>query len=136
LQQAQSSQQWKKTRAEEDQEDGSSFSETNESPESTTIRQQHQIPPKTTSKILARRQYEKELREQDVNANNDEDVLEVFDQNVASTDVDDSSLDAKEKGKGKAEPTSMNLPGALPSKRRRPVMDPFAASGQYRLVSI
>ena len=82
-----------------------------------------------TSKMLARRQYEKELREQDDNANtDDEDVLEVFDQTVTSMDVDLGVKD-RDKGKGKAEPTLMNPPGAVPSKRRRPVMDPFAASG-------
>ncbi len=123
--------QWKKTRAEEDQEEGSSFLETKES----TTKQQPKIPPKMTSKMLARLQYEKELREQDDNANtDDEGVLEVFDQNLTTMDDDESSFSVKDKGKGKAEPTSMNPPDTVPSKHRRPVMDPFAASGQYRFV--
>jgi len=124
-QQVQSTQlQWKKTRAEEDQEEEFSSSEANEPPESTTIKQD--APLKMTSKMLARQQYEKELREQDANANtDDDDVLEVFGQNFPSKSVHDS-LDVKDNGKGKAEPTSMMLPGA---KCRRPVMDPFSASG-------
>lgn len=85
-----------------------------------------------TSKMLARRQYEKELQEQDENMNtDDEDVLEVFDQDTTIMDIDDSPSGVKDKGKGKADPTSMTLPGAETSKRRRQVMDPFSASGQY-----
>jgi len=85
--------------------------------------------------MLARRQYEKELREQDDNANtDDEDVLEVFDQNSTSMEVDDSSFGVIDKGKGKVDPTSMNPPDVVPSRHRRPVIDPFAASGQYSFV--
>jgi hypothetical protein len=85
--------------------------------------------------MLARQQYERELQEEGVGANtDDEDVLEVFDRNGTSMDVDGSSSAVKDKGKRKAEPNSMNSPTAVPSKRRRPLMDPFAASGQYSFV--
>ena len=129
ISEAQSSQQlqWKKTSAEEDQNDDSSSSEDNES-ESTTIKLQPIIQPKMTSKMLARQNYEKELREQDSNPNSDEeDVLEVFDQ----MDVDDGHANVKDKKKGKGKLMPIASPG-VPSKRRRPVMDPFAASGLSR----
>lgn len=126
-------QQWKKTRAEEDQGDDET-SEIDGSPKPTTIKQ-HKVPPKTTSKMLARQEYEKELRGQNADANtDDEDVLGVFDQNVRSMDVDDSPLGVNDKGKGKEESTSMRSPGVAPSKRRRPAIDPFSASGKYELV--
>lgn len=85
-----------------------------------------------TSKMLARQKYEKELREQDDNPNSDEeDVLEIFDK----MDVDDSHANVKEKREGKGKLTPMTPPGTVPSKRRRPAMDPFAASGLSSLSS-
>jgi len=94
--------------------------------------------------MLERQQYDKELREQDSDY---EDNLKVFDQ---SMQVDESTntdvlLSAKEPGKsdkGKAKANPNTPSDASPpvtmargvAKRQRPAMDPFVASGLFRSV--
>ncbi|KAI0073960.1 C1D-domain-containing protein [Panus rudis PR-1116 ss-1] len=94
------------------------------------------IPVKVTSKMLARAQYEKELKEL---GSEEEDDLEVFEEN----DDEDEEMDnaeetqdtrsAKAKGKAKAIETSqepqLTSEPVTGKKRRRPQMDPFAGYG-------
>ncbi len=137
---------WKKTSAEEAQESSSSSSEDEQQQKKPNAKPQHKIPPKITSKMLERQQYDKEPREQDFD-NEDE----VFDQSAQVDDEctsqsADDLLSAKEqgkkdKGKAKANPnpsgdasSSVTMAHAT-SKRHRPAMDPFVASGLFCIVS-
>lgn len=96
--------------------------------------------------MLERRQYDKELREQDSDY---DDNLKVFDESVQ---VDDKIMNTgvllpaqeprKDKGKAKANPdpsgdaSSPVMMAHRAAKRQRPAMDPFVASGRFCTVSI
>jgi len=114
------------TRAEEDQDQNSPKPDdiANKSPSPSSSSPKRQIvPPKLTTKMLARQRYEEALREEPNNDGSEVDDLQVYDQ---TTDLDDS---LKIKGKRKS-PVPSNTPTVTaPSKRRRTAMDPFAASG-------
>lgn len=111
---------WKKTPAEEAQEDQSSSVP---------------IPVKVTSKMIAKAEYEKGLKENAEKGEDDEEPLQVYDQD------DENEGDAMEVGqnqkglKGKSKASDQTSPSEIPQgKRRRPVMDPFA--GALSILSI
>ncbi|KAF9055956.1 Sas10/Utp3/C1D family-domain-containing protein [Panaeolus papilionaceus] len=106
---------WKKTPAEEAQEDQSSSVP---------------IPVKVTSKMIARAEYEKGLKENAEKGEDDEEPLQVYDQDGENED-DAMEVDQNQKGlKGKSKASDQTSPSEIPQgKRRRPVMDPFAGYG-------
>ncbi|CAA7268100.1 unnamed protein product [Cyclocybe aegerita] len=127
--------QWKKTAAEEAQED-----DVNNASTSTSTSLKPAIAAKVTSKMLERKQYEEELKAQD-EKDEEEDVLEVYEENDDAMNVDDEPSPSKStksklkerKGKGKekvGQVGSLSAPAgeSEPSskKRRRPAVDPFA----------
>jgi len=104
--------------------------------------------------MIARQQYEQELRELQEGEDDEEGVLDVYDEAdhaEGQMDVDDTPIlrtvgvKPKDKGKGKANakqlfddtshaPTNSMHSVTVSSKRRRPLMDPFAASGPSHLI--
>ena len=121
--------QWKKTAAEADDEDDNNVTSDNTHQAIPSSSSSH-IPVKTTSKMIQRAAYEKEIKEQDAMDNDDEDELVVFEGDEHPTQTE-SKQDIKGKGKRKEttplaiidEDTHINL-----NKRRRPVVDPFAGT--------
>ncbi|EIM83619.1 uncharacterized protein STEHIDRAFT_149083 [Stereum hirsutum FP-91666 SS1] len=104
------------------------------------------VPVKVTAKMLARAQYEKEMREADeAGEEEDDEGLEMYDgegdvgveyedeSGVAS----DGSTGKKNKGKGKALEIDDDAPevATIGSKRRRPPVDVFAGYGEDTLGS-
>jgi exosome complex protein LRP1 len=78
--------------------------------------------------MLERQQYEKELKEQD-EAESEEEELAVFGDDDIGMDIDSSVLTSASKGKGKGKEVQKAIHEPIPqpsSKRRRPVVDPFA----------
>lgn len=75
------------------------------------------LPVKTTSKMLARAQYEQELKE--TPSDEEDDELEVFDEMEPEQDPENPDY----KGKGKA--PSVDGEPQSGKKRRRPATDPF-----------
>lgn len=83
------------------------------------------VPVKVTSKMIARAQYEKELKGM---GSEEEDDLEVIDD--VSSDVEQKSSSSA-KGKGKQLATSdtpVDSRSTTGQKRRRPAVDPFAGT--------
>ncbi|TFY73680.1 hypothetical protein EWM64_g10331 [Hericium alpestre] len=78
------------------------------------------IPVKVTEKMLAREEYEKELRE--AGSDEEEEELEVIDD--AEEEEEPSAADRKGKGKAASPPEDTST--ELGSKRRRKPVDPFA----------
>lgn len=87
-----------------------------------------QIPVRVTSKMIARAEYEKELKEL---GSEEEDDLEVFGNDEdAKMDNDSPEIASSRKGKGKEKAAKENMTQEnTGQKRRRPPMDPFA--GKY-----
>lgn len=98
------------------------------------------VPVKVTSKMAARAEYEKDLKE---TGDEEESDLEVFDDEEAQAPVPartgDEDVEMAEpvtssgKGKGKAKaasgsPLVSTSTAGVGKKRRRPVMDPFAGA--------
>lgn len=105
--------QWKKTAAEEMQEDdGPSAATTSAS----------RVPVKITQKMRERADYEKEVKEQDARGSED-DELEVFEDERQNNEMDVDMADRSTKGKGKEIPADAMPPSR--NKRRRPAIDPF-----------
>ena len=88
------------------------------------------IPVKVTSKMLARAQYEKELKEQ---ASEEDDDLDVYEEDEDVRMEDDAPEESSSKAKGKEKATAEDQPaGVVGRKRRRPPMDPFQGKhGNY-----
>lgn len=82
------------------------------------------IPVKVTSKMLAREQYQQELKEA---GSEEEDELEVIDDVEEEPGAEISSSGTPRTDKGKAKATDAEDSGVR--KRRRPVVDPFAGYG-------
>lgn len=80
------------------------------------------IPIKMTSKMIARAQYEKELKEA---GSEEEDELEVFDEGNDDMEVDGDRGDTSDKGKGKGRASDIDCGAEGVRKRRRVAMDPF-----------
>ncbi|KDR85659.1 hypothetical protein GALMADRAFT_84695 [Galerina marginata CBS 339.88] len=117
--------QWKKTPAEEAQDDASPSTASTSTPGPAHPR----ATIKITQKMLERAAYEKEMKERDADAQDeDEDTLEVFNEEEdisMDVDVDPDSVTQSarpEKGKGKEVATTTSNK----NKRRRPAIDPFA----------
>lgn len=141
---------WKQTPAEDGEPDDSSSSESassdNKQKERPKAEFQHKFPLKLTSKIIARQQYEQELREKQEEGSDEENVLDVYDETEhqqGQMDVDDTSIPTtKNKGKEKANAkqfvdaslTTSVHSVHIPTKRRKLLMDPFAASGLSHLI--
>ncbi|KAK7686685.1 hypothetical protein QCA50_010285 [Cerrena zonata] len=86
------------------------------------------IPVKVTSKMLARAQYEKELKEQ---GSEEEGDLEVYEEG-GDAEMEDEAPEqssSKQKGKGKAVAEEEQPTELVGRKRRRPPMDPFQGYG-------
>lgn len=91
------------------------------------------VPPKVTSKMLARAEYEKELKEM---GSEEEEDLEVIDDAADSEAMEASDSSSKGKGKERAtEDTSMDAEPTAGQKRRRPAVDPFAGECKFRVAS-
>ncbi|KAF8910068.1 hypothetical protein CPB84DRAFT_1764539, partial [Gymnopilus junonius] len=117
---------WKKTPAEEAQEEGQGQSST-AAPSS--------IPVKVTQKMLDRAAYEKELKAQDAMEDEEDGTLEVYNEededNGMQMDVGpDSTRVDSSPTKGKAKETTEPITSADSKKRRRPGVDPFAGYGE------
>jgi len=89
------------------------------------------VPVKMTSKMIARAQYEKELKEQE---SEEEEDLEVFEDNDVNEAMDEDTPPptAINKGKGKAKAEDIETPtrdSEVGRKRRRDVIDPFDGYG-------
>ncbi|KAL6304885.1 hypothetical protein BKA93DRAFT_252896 [Sparassis latifolia] len=83
------------------------------------------VPVKVTSKMLAREQYQKELKEV---GSEEEEELEVID--VTRDAADDDIMNGNGKGKGKAKAVvDEDINDTSARKRRRPPIDPFAGYG-------
>ncbi|KAF8204415.1 Sas10/Utp3/C1D family-domain-containing protein [Mycena galopus ATCC 62051] len=80
------------------------------------------VPVKVTSKMIARAEHEAELRARG-DASSSDDELEIIDEDDAPVVPSSSG-----KGKGKAKEV-LDEPVSVGSKRRRPVIDPFAGFG-------
>lgn len=78
------------------------------------------VPVKMTSKMEARAQYEKELKELGSDDEDEGEGLEVFDEEEAEEELQTS------KGKGKQRAVDAGEENSTGTKRRRPAMDPFA----------
>ncbi|KAJ3510750.1 hypothetical protein NLJ89_g4502 [Agrocybe chaxingu] len=130
--------QWKKTAAEEAQE-----CDANNASTSTSTSLKPAIPAKVTSKMLERKQYEEELKAQD-EKDEEEDVLEVYEERDDAMNVDDErspskSTKSKSKERKGKEKEKVGQVGSLSApagesessskKRRRPAVDPFAGYG-------
>ncbi|TCD62148.1 hypothetical protein EIP91_007276 [Steccherinum ochraceum] len=113
----------------------------NEAGPSTSTGSAVRVPVKVTSKMAARAEYEKELKE---TGEEEESDLEVFDDEEAQAPVPVAAADedvemaepvtSSGKGKGKAKapsgsPQVLTSTAGVGKKRRRPVMDPFAGYG-------
>lgn len=83
------------------------------------------VPVKVTSKMMARAQYEKELKEL---GSEEEDDLEVID-DVDESEATGSEPSSKGKGKERAADVPTQVEAVAGQKRRRPQIDPFA--GKY-----
>ena len=84
------------------------------------------MPVKVTSKMLAREEYEKKLREDPSDEEGDD--LEVFDEAPEDDERSEATPSAEnndDKGKGRAREAD-NTGLVTGQKRRRPPMDPFA----------
>ncbi|KAG6846045.1 hypothetical protein H0H87_006409 [Tephrocybe sp. NHM501043] len=94
-----------------------------------------QVQAKITSKMIERQLYEKKLKEQDAR-DSEEDELQVFEDDNGM-DVDPSVSEPVKNGKGKAKEVSPPNDDATSgnTKRRRPVVDPFAGYGDDTLAS-
>lgn len=84
------------------------------------------VQPKVTSKMMARAQYEKELKEL---GSEEEEDLEVIDDADDSDAAVESEPSIKGKGKGRAVDAPVPEEPIAGQKRRRPQMDPFAGYG-------
>ena len=119
--------QWKKTAAEADDEDDNNVTSDNIH-EAVPSSSSH-IPVKMTSKMIQRAVHEKKIKEQDA-MDSDEDELAVFEGDELPAQTESNQV-VKDKGKRKEttpppiinEDTHINL-----SKRRRPMLDPFAGT--------
>ncbi|PPQ75079.1 hypothetical protein CVT26_011825 [Gymnopilus dilepis] len=113
--------QWKKTAAEEAQEE-----DAQDQAQSSSSAQQS-VPIKVTQKMLDRAAYEKELKAQDAMDEEEEDTLEVYNEGEGDEmDVDADSRTAASSGKGK---TKESAGFTSSKKRRRAAVDPFAGYG-------
>jgi len=84
------------------------------------------IPVKVTSKMLAREQYQRELKE--AGSEEDDDLEVIDDEGEPEAEIID--LRAAHTDKGKAKATDKEDPDhSGPRKRRRPAVDPFAGYG-------
>ena len=94
--------------------------------EGISSQQDVRIPVKVTAKMIARAQYEKELKEL---GSEEEDDLEVIDD--AESQPSSSASPPPDKGKGKASAEDLIADVAQTvagQKRRRPAVDPFAGT--------
>lgn len=86
-------------------------------------------PAKVTSKMEARAQYERELKELGSDDEDDGEALEVFDE-----EVEEESNSGQDKGKQRVVDTGEEVQvDTTGTKRRRPAMDPFAGKWQAGL---
>ena len=84
------------------------------------------VPAKITSKMAARAEYEKQLKEM---SSDEEDDLEVIDETGEAESTHEAS--SKEKGKSRAQvPEASSSSQQVTAKRKRPVMDPFAGTSR------
>jgi exosome complex protein LRP1 len=89
------------------------------------------VPVKVTSKMAARAEYERELKEQPAELSDEE--LQVFDDSKEDDDGDESSIDIDEPSVENTGPTLGNFDGndqlqSSLKKRKRPSVDPFAGT--------
>ncbi|KAF8963843.1 Sas10/Utp3/C1D family-domain-containing protein [Flammula alnicola] len=117
---------WKKTAAEEAQEDDSAQKQ------KTTPAS---VPVKVTQKMRDRAAYEKEMKERDA-MESEEDELEVFEgdggEDGSAEDGMKMEVDTNDrptKGKGKEVASAPDNMSSNKNKRRRPAIDPFAGYG-------
>ena len=87
------------------------------------------VPVKVTSKMAARAEYERELREQPTQLSDEE--LQVFDDSGedddgSSIDIDEPSVESTDPALGNFDGNDQPQPG--PKKRKRPSVDPFAGT--------
>ncbi|KAJ7070494.1 Sas10/Utp3/C1D family-domain-containing protein [Mycena amicta] len=88
------------------------------------------VPVRVTDKMRERAEYERELRERGDNDESEDEGLEIVDGDGDEVLVQGEVVKDKGKGKGKAVEHSHSVPEPVAgNKRRRPVVDPFAASG-------
>ncbi|KAF7310687.1 T-complex protein eta subunit [Mycena chlorophos] len=88
------------------------------------------VPPKVTDKMRERAAYERELKAKQDSESEDDDLQVVDgDEDLGPPMVEEAPSKKKNKGKGKADDPEPEPAPVAGSKRRRPVIDPFAASG-------
>lgn len=80
------------------------------------------VPVKVTSKMVARAEYEKKIREEE---SEEEDELQVFDE-AQEEDQSGASSSSESKGKGKAVEMADHNETSIGQKRRRPAASSFA----------
>ncbi|KAM6498631.1 Sas10/Utp3/C1D family domain containing protein [Amanita muscaria] len=85
------------------------------------------IPAKVTSKMLARADYQRQLREEAAQSSDEEGLQVINDtsdlDNENSMDVDNSAVESSKRILGIS---TSNDPPQAPNKRKRPTVDPFA----------
>lgn len=94
--------------------------------EGISSQQDVRVPVKVTEKMIARAQYEKELKEL---GSEEEDDLEVIDDAESQSSSSTPSTSDKGKGKARAEDLIADVAQTVAGqKRRRPAVDPFAGA--------
>ena len=94
--------------------------------EGISSQQDVRVPVKVTEKMIARAQYEKELKEL---GSEEEDDLEVIDDAESQSSSSNSPPSDKGKGKASAEDLITDVAQTVAGqKRRRPAVDPFAGT--------